>query len=65
MHQQVYGFLVHSCSTYFWVLDSNSVTLQILEYADDLEDYYAQGYGTKENAELSCSILDDLLTKIM
>ena len=40
---------------------SNS-DLQVLEYAEDLQNYWKDGYGYPLNYEQACPVLKDLIT---
>ena len=37
---------------------------QVLEYAEDLETYYKQGYGFELNYRQACPLVNDLVTRI-
>lgn len=48
-----------------WCTAFDKEDLQVLEYAEDLLQYYEGGYGIADyNAQLGCPLVADLYTKL-
>lgn len=48
-----------------WCSAFSESNMELLEYAEDLEYYYIDGYGHKLNYEQACPLVGDMLQNLM
>lgn len=57
-----FGYAIHNDGS--WCAIFSKDDLKILEYYEDLDDYYADGYGRTINTVAPCLMTTDLISKI-